>query len=856
MAFAVSAAAQVATDTTTQQPDETLDFSGQSSPSSQYCTAANPCPAPSAIGRDVDISPGAGADQEIGDRNPGQTQRRDAAGNNTTNAAGRNTQQSRVPGPPPRPTEFQQMVAASTGRMLPIFGASMFSEVPSTFAPVDNIPVTPDYVIGPGDELRLQIWGQINEHGNFTVDRTGSIAIPQVGTVHVAGLRFAQLEDFLKAQLSRVYRNYDLNVNLGQLRSIQVFVVGRARQPASYTIGSLSTLLNAVFASGGPLPQGSLRDIQLRRNGDTITHFDLYDLLLHGDKSKDVPLQSGDVIFIPDVGPQVAIAGSVNSPAIYELRGETTVAQALALAGGLTNTASSSRLRVERIPDRAQRSVVEVGLDTAATTAARDGDIITATSIVGRFKDAVTLRGNVANPGRFQWHEGMRVSDLIPNRDMLVTRDYYQRLLELGRPPVQDQTPAITVTSVAISALSIAPNVAAQQQGLLGVRSSPTQLATPAQGQIQQQNPSATTDQTQPQRSATGNGGGGSTASSALTGGSTTFAAKNDVVLPAPDIDWAYAVIERQSATDLTTSLVPFNLAKAVNDRDPAQDVELLPGDVVTIFSKADIRVPSAQQTKIVRLEGEFVGAGVYSVGPDETLHDVVTRAGGLTPNADLFASEFTRESVRRLQKQRLNEFADELEAQISANATANAASALTAQDAAAAASSANESRAVLARLRAAEPTGRIVLPVKPDSAGVGALPDIPLQDGDTFVVPRVPSTVAVEGQVNSANAFLYVKGRRVKDYLRLAGGPDRIADRKREFVLRADGSVVSRQEGSFAERAIFADHDFEDVVLYPGDTIIVPPIIQKSAVLRNLSNIGTIIEGFGLGAAAIQVLK
>ncbi len=211
--------------------------------------------------------------------------------------------------------------------MLPIFGADLFnSSTPSTFAPVDNIPVTPDYVIGPGDELRLQIWGQVNQRGSFIVDRTGSISLPEVGTIHVAGLQFSQLSDFLKSQLGRVYRNYDLNVNLGQLRSIQVFVVGQAVKPGSFTIGSLSTLLNALFASGGPLPQGSLRDIRVNRGSETVTHFDLYDLLLHGDKSKDVRLEPGDVIaFIPQChGPQVAClsAASPRRPYLRELRGE------------------------------------------------------------------------------------------------------------------------------------------------------------------------------------------------------------------------------------------------------------------------------------------------------------------------------------------------------------------------------------------------------------------------------------------------------------------------------------------------------------------------------------------------------
>jgi polysaccharide export outer membrane protein len=337
-----------------------------------------------------------------------------------------------VPIPPPL-TEFQQIVASSTGRVVPIFGANLFNSTPSTFAPVDNIPVTPDYVIGPGDELKLQIWGQVNLTKSFVVDRTGSIALPEVGTIHVAGLQFSKVSDFLKSQLGRVYRNFDLNINLGQLRSIQVFVVGQARQPGSYTIGSLSTLLNALFASGGPQPQGSLRDIQVKRGSETITHFDLYDLLLHGDKSKDVGLQSGDVIFIPDVGPQVAVVGSVTTAAIYELHGEKTFNQVLALAGGQTNVAAASGVRVERIYNHAERSIIDVNLAVEDSTPVQDGDILNVSSIVDRFKDAVTLRGNVANPGRYAWHPGIRVSDLIPSREALVTRNYYQRQNQLGQ---------------------------------------------------------------------------------------------------------------------------------------------------------------------------------------------------------------------------------------------------------------------------------------------------------------------------------------------------------------------------------------------------------------------------------------
>ncbi len=793
---------------------------------------------------------------------------------------------------PPPPTEFQRIVAQSNGRLLPIFGANLFNTPPSTFAPVDNIPVTPDYVIGPGDEIRLQVWGQVNQHGTFIVDRTGSISLPQIGTLHVAGIPFSQLADFLKSHMARVYRNFDLNVNLGQLRSIQVFVVGRARQPGSYTIGSLSTRLNAVFASGGPLPQGSLRDIQVKRDGEIVTHFDLYDLLLHGDKSKDVHLLSGDVIFIPDVGPQVAVTGSVNTPAIYELRGETSFGQIVALAGGLTNAAAGSAIHVERIDRRSQRSMIDVDLASNTPIPVQDGDIVNIISILQRFQNAVTLRGNVANPGRYVWHEGMHISDLIPNREALVTRNYYQRLNLLGQTPPEfprllDENNPRGVAGAPYNPQSQFQSQSQSQSQYFNPQStdnsgytqpspsypSSTQSSAPRQnnemnqgtaigdvseGALQMQSDSTSPSAGQndgPRRTAGASGSGGSVGE-ALAMANGTFRPKNDVVLAAPDIDWQYAVIERQNATDLKTKLLPFNLSKAVLDKEPDQDLQLLPGDVVTVFSKADIRVPSEQQTKIVHLEGEFVGAGIYSVEPGETLRHLVARAGGLTPEADLFASELTRESVRRVQKQRLLEFADQLESEIAATSSATAATATSAIAATAAQQSAEASRTVVNRLRQAEPTGRIVLDLKPDSAGINALPDIALQDGDRFIVPRVPATVAVEGQVYNANAFLYQPGKRIKDYLRLSGGADRIGDRKREFVLRADGSVVSHQYQSLGHHALFANQNFEDVVLYPGDTIIVPPVISKTAVLRNLADIGSILSGFGIAAAAIQVLK
>ena len=323
-------------------------------------------------------------------------------------------------------TEFQEFVASSLGRKLPIYGHSLFDRVPTTFAPVDRIPVTDDYVIGPGDEVLIRAWGQIDLDGKLVVDREGEVFLPKVGALAVAGLKYQQLPEFFRTAIGRVFRNFDLTVSLGQLRSIQVFVVGQARHPGNYTVSSLSTLVNALFASGGPSASGSMRRIQLKRNNLVVTEFDFYDLLLRGDKSKDARLLPGDVIYIPPTGPSIAIAGSVNVPAIYELRDGMTLAGAVEMAGGLATTADGQKAVVERIENHGTRRVEEFPLDQQGwVRPLKDGDVIRIFCLSPRFQNAVTLRGNVAHPGRVEWHGGMRLRDLIPNQEALITRAYW-----------------------------------------------------------------------------------------------------------------------------------------------------------------------------------------------------------------------------------------------------------------------------------------------------------------------------------------------------------------------------------------------------------------------------------------------
>jgi protein involved in polysaccharide export with SLBB domain len=332
-------------------------------------------------------------------------------------------------------SEFEKFVEDAAGSALPVYGRQLFSGAPSTFAPMDQIPVPANYVLGPGDQIVIRVWGKIEFESTVTVDRNGQIFVPKVGTLGIAGLRFDQLQGFLESAIGNLYKDFELNVTMGQLRAIQIFVLGSARQPGAYTVSSLSTLVNALFASGGPSANGSMRHIQLRRNGQQVTEFDIYDLLRRGDKSKDVQLLPGDVIYIPPVGAQVALIGSVNEPGIYELKGEATLAAELEDAGGLTNLAGDGRVLLERIEDHRRRRVDEFILDAAGLKRpVENGDMVHIFSISPQFDNAITLRGNVAQPGRFRWNEGMRVKDLIPSRDFLISGDYWHEQNSLAAP--------------------------------------------------------------------------------------------------------------------------------------------------------------------------------------------------------------------------------------------------------------------------------------------------------------------------------------------------------------------------------------------------------------------------------------
>ena len=664
---------------------------------------------------------------------------------------------TKPPLPPEEPTEFQRQIEQSIGFKLPVFGQTLFDGVPDTFAPLDRVPVTADYVIGPGDELLVRVWGQVDMDLKLVVDRNGGVYVPEVGNVSVAGVPYKDLAQHLKKSISRVFRNFELNASLGQLRSIQVFVVGWAKRPGSYTVSSLSTLVNAIFASGGPSLRGSMRQIQVKRGNKTVTTFDLYDLIVKGDKSKDIQLLPGDVIYIPAVGQQVAIVGSVNVPSIYEIKNGSTLSELLEWAGGLSTGASGHKVAVERIVDREKRRVEEFALERSGQIALRDGDLFSVFGLSPRIENAVSLRGNVASPMRFPWREGMRISDLIPSKEALITPGYW---LNKNRP---------------------------------------------------------------------GSG-------------------NNQLPSSVAEVNWDYAVIERLNS-DLSSLLLPFNLGKLVLERDQQHNLLLQPGDTVTVFSKNDLRVPEERQTKFVRLEGEFKAAGLYRVEAGETLRQLVGRIG-LTANAYPYAAQFSRESVRRAQQQKLDEIALRVDTELERAAREKTRKAVSPEDAALVKEEVGSQRAILAKLKDARVTGRIVLDIGPDDLSAQAFPDIALEAGDSIFVPSKSGAVNVWGSVYNENTFIYRPERSLSEYLNLAGGPIPSADESSIYLIRANGMVARQRQSGWLTGT-------RETQLQPGDTIVVPEDFSGKFVwTKELKDWTQILYQFSLGAAAIKTLR
>jgi protein involved in polysaccharide export with SLBB domain len=316
------------------------------------------------------------------------------------------------------------------------------------------------------------------------------------------------------------------------------------------------------------------------------------------------------------------------------------------------------------------------------------------------------------------------------------------------------------------------------------------------------------------------------------------------------EINWDYAVVQRLNPADLTSRLLSFNLGRALADANSSDNLVLEAGDVVTIFSRDDLGVPAEKRSKLVWIEGEVKAAGIYRAEPGETLRDLVVRAGGLTGQAYLFAADFRRDSVRREQEQKLQAMVSKMEQEMRSRA-AEVAARGNAEERQAGRDEMEAERSLLEKLRQTRPTGRIVLNLKPKDMSALALPELPLEDGDRLTIPPRPSTLQVVGEVYNQSAFIYAPGKTIGDYLGQSGGATHSADTGRMFLIRADGSVLSKQ----MRHSLWGGR-LESLRPLPGDTIVMPERIRTSSLLRGMRDWSQVFAQFALGAAAVRVIS
>lgn len=713
-------------------------------------------------------------------------------------------------------SEFQNNVMIRTGKLLPIYGNDLFM-TPTSFSPNQNAPVPSNYTIAPGDVITMQTWGAVDSSLSLNVENDGTIFIPKVGTVNVAGVKSGNLDTFLSGKVGKFYRNFSLSSSVGKISSIQVTVAGFANQPGTYNLSSLSTLENAVFAVGGPSNAGSMRNVELRRNGKTITHFDLYSALLNG-KSSNVRIVAGDVIYFTSLGDQAAIYDGVKVPGIYEMRANETVKNLVDFAGGYSYDNRGESIVIEQVGANKQINVLNYSLQNGLHQPVSNGAIIHFFTTHNEYAKSIVLIGNVANPTRVAYHPGITVHDIIQNKEMLLTKSYWNsyNFNTYGRDSI--------LTSMGQEKSTFKADKSSDDSSANG-DSSLSQQNNTQQGNTQQNDT--------PQ---------------------SIFSRKQNLVVAGPiqipeaDINWSYALVVRTNPQNYKVKLIPFNLKLAL-EGDPKNNVQLQPGDIINVLSSKDVRAPVSTDLMYVFIDGEVNNPGVYQLPPKSTLLDLIKTAGGSTTDSYFYGLELSRASVKQRQMRILNQMLDQLQQTLLAQSSNAALSTATAQGAQTQQVVMQQQQAFLDKMRQVKPNGRVVLNFTSSNITESDLPKITLENGDTVYIPATPTVIDVVGQVYNPATFQYNKGYTVGKYIDLAGTENQFADSSQEYVLRADGTLYSKQQagwfGSFASQT-----------LNPGDSIIVPQQIQFGGAMQNLLNWTQILSNFGTAAAAITVFK
>ena len=694
--------------------------------------------------------------------------------------------------------------------------SSAASGVAARDTPLD-IPLGPDYIIGPGDTLAIDMWGGVTVGITRMVGRDGRVLLPEAGSVQMAGLTLDRAQIVIANALKEQYRGAQVVVTVSRLHSVRVYVTGDVQRPGGYDISSLATPLSALYAAGGPTGAGSLRILRHFRGQQLVEEVDLYDFLLHGVRNGSARFESGDTLLVPPAGPQVAVYGAVRRPAIYELKaGQTALSSLVDNAGGITAAASASDITVERINAQGERETVKAALGTVFQV--QDGDRVRVQSILPYSERVVYLEGHVTRPGRVAYKDGMHLGDVLHSyRDTLPEPAAHGEIVRLVPPDLHAETINFDLPDVLIGN----GNLALQPFDTVRVF-----------GRYESDAPKVSIlgEVLRP---------GSYPLSSGMTAAQLVRMAggfKRDALRERADLT-SYTVNGNNRVVENLTA-VP--IGAAVDGSDPNGDRPLKPGDILTVHQItgwSDIG-------ESITIEGQVRFPGTYGFHDGERLSSVLQRAGGMLTAAYPAGAVLVREQVRELEQKSREELIRQIEANsaaarlspnLSGSGDGGTLQLIKAQQ-----------DQVLQDLKNHPPSGRMVIHITADIASWANTPaDIELRRGDVLTIPKQPGFVLVTGQVYNATALTYAPGQSAAWYLSRAGGTNSTAKRKDIFIIRANGSVIGRRSGEWFDGSVLSTK------LNPGDVVVVPQkIIGASLLWRNLLTTAQLASSIAITAS------
>lgn len=709
------------------------------------------------------------------------------------------------------------------------FGSDMFlNRGLATQQMTVDIPIGPDYILGVGDGLIINLWGGVSQSFSRTIDREGKIALPEAGTIVIAGLSLDRAQALIQGALSQQFRDAKVAVTIARLRTVRVYVVGDVQRPGAYDISSLSTPLNALYAAGGPTSLGSLRIARHYRGKELIREVDLYDFLLRGVRPDTERIEDGDTILISPVGRQVAVSGMVKRPAIYELKDETKLSDVLNDAGGVLVSASLTHITVERIESQGRRTTLTLNLPEGSTAESsrklldglsiQDGDRISVAPILPYSERAIYLEGHVVRPGKFPYRDDMKLNDVLRSyQDLLPEPADRGEIIRLMPPDLRAEAIDFSVPDLLAGneQIHLQPFDTIRVLGRYEVDGPKVQVhgevLHPGTYPLSQSMTAAQLVR--------------------LAGGFRRSALLDDADLT------SYEVRDGKQAVSRRTSV---KIGAAVNDSESGADIVLKAGDVLTIHQISGWNDIGSTVT----LKGEVNYPGPYGIQEGERLSSVLKRAGGFRPTAYPAGAVLVRDQVKEIEDKSRIELIHQIE---TTPAGAKLAPSVSAQDDAATLQLlVAQQKEVVARLRSQTATGRLVIKITADIARWEGTPaDIELRRGDVLTIPKKPGFVLVSGQVYNASAITFVPGKTAGWYLKRAGGSTEGGNVKEVLVIRANGLVVGRRSGEWYDPGVL------ETKLEPGDVVVVPQkVFGGSALLRNLFASANLFSSVGFAVA------